>query len=197
MKEKLEQILTQAHPVIPVMVIHHIEQALPMARALRDGGITVFEITLRTDCALKAIALLNREMPDCSVGAGTVINREQFLQVIDAGGDYIVSPGITDELLSVAKQTRLPFLPGVSTASEVMHAFSHGFDTLKFFPAEKSGGTGMLKAFSGPFGQVRFAPQAALTRIMPRVILSAPMLPVWEGHGCCRTVLLKMKTGKQ
>ena len=163
MKEKLEQIAKQAFPILPVMVIDNIEQALPMGKALRDGGITVFEITLRTECAIEAIALLKKELPDCIVGAGTVVNGEQFNKVVEAGGDFIVSPGITPELLQAAKDSGLPFIPGVNSPSDVMLALSYGFETQKFFPAQQSGGTAMLKALSGPFGQVRFCPTGGIS----------------------------------
>ena len=161
-QKQLNTILAQAEPVMPVMVINNIEQALPMARALREGGITVFEITLRTACAMEAITLVKKELPDCFVGAGTVINAELFQQVIAAGGDFAISPGSSDELLAVAKETGLPFLPGVSTPSEVMKALTAGFATQKFFPAEQSGGAAMLKSLSGPFGQVTFCPTGGI-----------------------------------
>ncbi|MCL6270416.1 bifunctional 4-hydroxy-2-oxoglutarate aldolase/2-dehydro-3-deoxy-phosphogluconate aldolase [Sansalvadorimonas sp. 2012CJ34-2] len=174
MKNKLKLIIKQAQPVIPVMVIDHLDQAVPMGHALKKGGITVFEITLRSKCALDAIRLLKKELPDCIVGAGTVINREQFLQVIDAGGDYIVTPGITDELFEVAKETGLPFIPGVATASEVMQAVSYGFETLKFFPAEQSGGVAMLKSLAGPFGHIKFCPTGGINEDNVRSYLSLP-----------------------
>ena len=174
MKDKLKHIIEKAQPVIPVMVINHIEQAVPMAKALRDGGITVFEITLRSSCAIAAIKQLKAELPDCIIGAGTVINREQFLQVVDAGGDYIVSPGITDDLLAAAQETGLPFIPGISTASEVMQAVSYGFEVLKFFPAEQSGGVAMLKSLSGPFGQIQFCPTGGIGISNAKNYLSLP-----------------------
>ncbi|WP_067515689.1 bifunctional 4-hydroxy-2-oxoglutarate aldolase/2-dehydro-3-deoxy-phosphogluconate aldolase [Endozoicomonas ascidiicola] len=159
---KLDLIVERAFPIMPVMVIDDVEQALPMGRALREGGITVFEITLRTAAALDAITLLKKELPDCIVGAGTVINGEQFKQVMAAGGDFAISPGITDELLSVAKDSGLPFIPGVSSPSHVMQALAYGFTTQKFFPAQQSGGTAMLSALSGPFSQVRFCPTGGI-----------------------------------
>ena len=158
----IDQLIEQAQPVIPIMVIDHLDQVLPMARALAKGGITVFEITLRTACALDAIARLKQEMPNCLVGAGTVINSEQFRQVAAIGGDFVVSPGLSDDLLGMATETGLPFLPGVSSPSDVIKALNAGFQVQKFFPAEQSGGAGMLKALSGPFGQVRFCPTGGI-----------------------------------
>ncbi|WP_281648748.1 bifunctional 4-hydroxy-2-oxoglutarate aldolase/2-dehydro-3-deoxy-phosphogluconate aldolase [Parendozoicomonas sp. Alg238-R29] len=162
MYEKLKRVIDQAAPVMPVMIVDNIEQAVPMAAALREGGITVFEVTLRTECAIDAIYLLKKEFTDCFVGAGTVINCDQFRKVADAGADFIVSPGLSDDLLEAARDTNLSFLPGVSTASEVMQAMAAGFDMLKFFPAEQAGGVAMLKALSGPFGQVTFCPTGGI-----------------------------------
>ena len=158
----IDQLIQQARPVMPVMVIDHLDQALPMARALAEGGITVFEITLRTECALDAIALLKKEMPNCLVGAGTVIDSEQFRQVAAIGGDFVVSPGLCDDLLAIAAETGVPFLPGVSSPSDVIKALNAGYRLQKFFPAEQSGGVGMLKALSGPFGQVKFCPTGGI-----------------------------------
>ena len=178
---EMNKLLEQARPVLPVMVINDIEQALPMAQALCDGGITVFEITLRTECALEVIALLKKEMPDCIVGAGTVINAEQFRQVIEAGGDFVVSPGLTDELLAIAKDTGLPFIPGVSSPGDVMKALEGGCTMQKFFPAEQSGGAAMLKALSGPFGQVIFCPTGGVGMHNVQDYLSLPNVPCVGG----------------
>ena len=134
-----QDVLKQAYPVMPVMVIDTIEQALPMAQALYDGGISVFEITLRTDCAVEAIALIKRNMPDCLAGAGTVINAAQLEAVHQAGADFVITPGATDELLATACEQNILLLPGVSSASDVMRAMGYGFHVLKLFPAEVVG----------------------------------------------------------
>lgn len=155
-------ILAQAKPVMPVMVIEQIEHAMPLAQALYDGGIDVLEITMRTDCALEAIALIKDEMPQCLVGAGTVINPEQFKQAVAAGSDFVLSPGITKHLVKKSKKYDVPLIPGVATAGDVMLALSYDIDTMKLFPATQLGGTGMLKALGGPFPDVMFCPTGGI-----------------------------------
>ncbi len=158
-----EDVLTRAHPVMPVMVIDTIEQALPMASALKAGGISVFEITLRSDCAIEAIELIKKEMPDCLLGAGTVINVEQLHQVHQAGADFVISPGAMPELLSAARDQNIVLMPGVSSASDVMQALTYGYQVQKLFPAEVVGGVAMLKSLSGPFPQVSFCPTGGIS----------------------------------
>lgn len=163
MNWKLEpQKVFAASPIIPVMVIENIEDALPMAKALSDGGINVFEITLRTDCALEAIKLIAKELPDALVGAGTVVNPEQYDQAIAAGAQFVLSPGFSVELLKHAKTTDVPFVPGVATPSEIMTAMSYGYECLKFFPAEINGGVNALKAISAPLPDVRICPTGGI-----------------------------------
>ena len=156
-----QKVLT-ASPIVPVMVIETIEDALPMAKALSDGGINVFEITLRTDCALEAIKLIAQELPNSLVGAGTVVNPEQYDQAVAAGAQFVLSPGFSVELLKHAKTTNVPFIPGVATPSEVMTAMSYGYECLKFFPAEANGGVNTLKAISAPLPNVRFCPTGGI-----------------------------------
>ena len=126
--------LLSLSPVLPVVVLHDAEQAVPVAHALRDGGVRVMELTLRTDAALEAIRRVASEVPDVVVGAGTVISPDQAKQAADAGAAFLVTPGATDTLLDAAVETRLPLLPGASTVSEAMRLAERGFDTLKFFP---------------------------------------------------------------
>ncbi|MBO9495899.1 bifunctional 4-hydroxy-2-oxoglutarate aldolase/2-dehydro-3-deoxy-phosphogluconate aldolase [Thalassotalea sp. G20_0] len=155
-------VLNRAFPVMPVMVIDDIDQALPMARALYDGGISVFEVTLRSECAVAAIQRIKQEMPDCLVGAGTVVNPEQLLAVHQAGADFVISPGATPALLAASREQNILLLPGVSSPSEVMQALDYGFDVLKLFPAEVVGGQSMLKSLAGPFPQVTFCPTGGI-----------------------------------
>lgn len=155
-------VLNRAFPVMPVMVIDDIDQALPMARALYDGGISVFEVTLRSECAVAAIQRIKQEMPDCLVGAGTVVNPEQLLAVHQAGADFVISPGATPALLAASREQNTLLLPGVSSPSEVMQALDYGFDVLKLFPAEVVGGQSMLKSLAGPFPQVTFCPTGGI-----------------------------------
>ena len=144
-------------PVIPVIAINQIEHAIPLAQALVAGGIRNLEITLRTDCALDAIRLIAQEVEGAFVGAGTVCNAMQFEQAVSAGANFVVSPGSSAALFEVAASS-VPLLPGAVTASEVMAAREAGFNILKFFPASTSGGAGAIKAFAGPFGDIKFVP---------------------------------------
>jgi 2-dehydro-3-deoxyphosphogluconate aldolase/(4S)-4-hydroxy-2-oxoglutarate aldolase len=146
-------------PIMPVMVIDDLAKALPLADALMNGGINVLEVTLRTECALEAIALIRRERPRAVVAAGTVLNPEHAEQAVSAGAHFSVSPGLTLEL---ARQTSLPLLPGVATASEVMQAMEWGFTFLKFFPAVPAGGVSALKGIGGPLPQARFCPTGGI-----------------------------------
>jgi len=157
-------------PVIPVLTIERLKDAAPLARALVDGGLRPLEITLRTACALEAIAIIADEVPEAIVGAGTVLNAGDFDRAARAGARFIVSPGITDPLIEAARSSQLPFLPGVVTAGEIMRGLDAGLDHFKFFPAETSGGPGALKALYGPFAQCRFCPTGGV---------SAATAPTW------------------
>ena len=137
-------------PVVPVMVIDDLAHAVPMAKALAAGGITVFEITLRTPVALDAIRAIREAMPEALVGAGTVLNPQQYDDAVAAGAQFIISPGFTDKLLAHAAANAVPLIPGVSTPSEVMTALDLGYTHLKFFPAEANGGAPALQAISAP-----------------------------------------------
>jgi 2-dehydro-3-deoxyphosphogluconate aldolase / (4S)-4-hydroxy-2-oxoglutarate aldolase len=158
----ISQIMHTA-PVIPVITIEKLEHALPLARALVEGGLPVLEITLRTDCAVEAIAVIARELPEAIVGAGTVINRSTYEHALAAGAQFIVSPGFTAELLACAAEHQLPFLPGVNTPGEVMQLLEAGISAMKFFPAEAAGGIPMLKAFSAPLPQALFCPTGGIS----------------------------------
>lgn len=157
-----EQILTQG-PVVPVIVINKLEHAVPMAKALVAGGVKVLEVTLRTECALEAIRLIAKEVPDAIIGAGTVINEKQFEEVVRAGAQFVISPGLTDSLLKAAVAGSVPLIPGISTVSELMLGMSYGLNAFKFFPAEANGGVKALQAIAGPFAQVRFCPTGGIT----------------------------------
>lgn len=150
-------------PVIPVMVINKLEHAVPLANALVEGGLKVLEITLRTAVALEAIKKIKAEVPDAIVGAGTVINLETLNQVIDAGSEFIVSPGLTDNLLDAALKSGVPLLPGIVTPSEVMKLLERGVTEMKFFPAEAAGGIPMVKSMGGPLPQVTFCPTGGVS----------------------------------
>ena len=158
----IHRILDQAGPVMPVLVIERLEDAVPMARALVAAGHTVLEVTLRTPCALDAIAAISSEVPEACVGVGTVVLPGQFAEAHNAGARFAVSPGIGEKLLAGARGVGMPYLPGVATASEVMLAVAHGVTALKFFPAEAAGGIPMLKALAGPFPEIRFCPTGGI-----------------------------------
>lgn len=158
----IEKILSSA-PVVPVVVIEKLEDAAPLARALYNGGLKALEITLRTPIAAEAVKLMKEAVPEAYVGTGTVVDKETFNASVEAGADFMVSPGVNDELLALAKDTDIPFLPGAATPSEVMKLASHGFKFLKFFPAEAAGGTAMLKSIGGPLPQVTFCPTGGIS----------------------------------
>ncbi|MFQ3175609.1 MAG: 2-dehydro-3-deoxyphosphogluconate aldolase/(4S)-4-hydroxy-2-oxoglutarate aldolase [Psychromonas sp.] len=150
-------------PVVPVMVINHLEDALPMAKALAAGGINVFEVTLRTKVALEAIKAIATAMPKAMIGAGTIINAQQYDAAVAAGAKFIISPGYSQLLLEHAKTGSAPLIPGVSTPSEIISALESGYDHLKFFPAEANGGAAALKAIAGPLPQVSFCPTGGIS----------------------------------
>lgn len=149
-------------PIMPVVKIDTIEQALPLAQALLDGGINAIEVTLRSTCALDAISLIADQLPQMVVGAGTITTIEQYQACQQAGAKFGLSPGATLSLLEKAQKESWPFIPGVATASEMMTAVDHGFTNLKFFPAEINGGCKALKSFAGPFPELRFCPTGGI-----------------------------------
>ena len=161
-------------PVIPVLAIDRIEDALPLCRALVDNGLPVLEITLRTACALDAIALVARELPQACVGAGTVLSATDLANVADAGARFAISPGATDALFDAAKASRTPLIPGIATASELMRGMEHGWRRFKFFPAESSGGIGALKGFGGPLPMARFCPTGGIDAAKAPAYLALP-----------------------
>lgn len=161
-------------PVIPVIVIEDARQAAPLAKALVEGGVRVLEITLRTEAALEAIQRAAREVPDAIVGVGTITDPKQFGQARQAGAQFAVTPGLTQDLAWAARENRLPLLPGVMTPSEVISATAAGFDALKLFPARQAGGIDMLKALAGPFPHVKFCPTGGISAETARDYLALP-----------------------
>jgi 2-dehydro-3-deoxyphosphogluconate aldolase/(4S)-4-hydroxy-2-oxoglutarate aldolase len=150
-------------PVVPVMVIHKLEHAVPLANALLDGGIRVLEITLRTPVAVESIRSIRREVPDAIVGAGTVTRGEELDAVAAAGALFAISPGLTAELLDAADRGPIPLIPGIATVSELMTGMARGYDHFKFFPAEAAGGVRMVQAIAGPFPGIIFCPTGGIT----------------------------------
>ncbi|MCP2335989.1 bifunctional 4-hydroxy-2-oxoglutarate aldolase/2-dehydro-3-deoxy-phosphogluconate aldolase [Actinomadura rupiterrae] len=150
-------------PVVPVVVLDDADAAVPLARALVAGGLRAIEVTLRTDAAIAAIERIAAEVPDAVVGAGTVVTPSDARRSLAAGAKFLVSPGCTPALRDAMTETGLPFLPGVSSASEAMALLEHGITEMKFFPAEAAGGTAYLKSLGGPLPQIRFCPTGGIT----------------------------------
>jgi 2-dehydro-3-deoxyphosphogluconate aldolase/(4S)-4-hydroxy-2-oxoglutarate aldolase len=154
--------ILEASPVMPVIVLDRVEDAVPLAQALVGGGIRVLEITLRTPVALECVRAIRAAVPEAIVGVGTLTSAAQLDAAREAGAAFGVSPGLTRELLLHAANARFPFLPGAMTPSEVMYALDAGYSAMKFFPAAPAGGVEMLKAMAGPFPQVTFCPTGGI-----------------------------------
>lgn len=152
-----------AGPVVPVIVVKKIEQAIPLAQALLAGGVKVLEVTLRSEVAVDAIRHISREVPEAIVGAGTVASPEDLGAVAEAGAVFAISPGLTPTLLDAANQGPIALIPGISTASELMFGMEMGYTEFKFFPAEAAGGVQMLKSIGGPFPHITFCPTGGVS----------------------------------
>ncbi len=168
----IDEIMALA-PVIPVLIVDRVEDALPVAEALVEGGLPALEVTLRTPAALAAIRAM-KQVPGAVVGAGTVLDPAQLASALDAGAEFIVSPGLTEPLGKAAASADIPFLPGTSNTGDVMRARDLGFTRLKFFPAEAAGGLPVLKALAAVFGEVRFCPTGGITQESAPVWLAEP-----------------------
>ena len=149
--------------VIPVLVVEELAHAVPMARALAGGGLSVLEVTLRSACALDAIRAMREAVPEATVGAGTVLTPADVQACEAAGAQFAVSPGATPALLDAVEEAGLPLLPGAATPTDIMALAARGYDTLKFFPAEAAGGVAMLKALSGPLPGIAFCPTGGIS----------------------------------
>ncbi|MCO1333885.1 bifunctional 4-hydroxy-2-oxoglutarate aldolase/2-dehydro-3-deoxy-phosphogluconate aldolase [Microbulbifer sp. OS29] len=157
MQKNIAEIL-QIAGVVPVLVVDKVEDALPLASALLEGGLTVLEVTLRTEAALGVVEQIAKHLPEVHVGTGTVLNGDDLRRSIDAGASFMVSPGATDRLLDAAENSEVPLLPGAASVSEVMRLYERGYRYQKFFPAQAAGGVPMLKSIGGPLQDVRFCP---------------------------------------
>ena len=164
----------QDAPVIPVIVLHDIQHAVPLARALVAGGIRMLEVTLRTPQALACLEAIAREVPEAVAGAGTVRSAADVEASLNAGARFAVSPGYTQALGRACRDAGLPLLPGVATGSEIMMAQEDGYTELKFFPAMQAGGPAMLKAWGGPFIDVRFCPTGGVSLANAPEFLALP-----------------------
>ncbi|MEV6166096.1 bifunctional 4-hydroxy-2-oxoglutarate aldolase/2-dehydro-3-deoxy-phosphogluconate aldolase [Streptomyces sp. NPDC052052] len=161
-------------PVMPVVVLADAADAVPLARALVAGGLPAIEVTLRTAAALDAIRAIASEVPDAVVGAGTVISAQNVSDTVAAGARFLVGPGWTDTLLDAMKASGVPFLPGVSTTSEVVALLERGVSEMKFFPAQAAGGTAYLKALASPLPQARFCPTGGISAASAPSYLALP-----------------------
>ncbi|MEU8520213.1 bifunctional 4-hydroxy-2-oxoglutarate aldolase/2-dehydro-3-deoxy-phosphogluconate aldolase [Streptomyces sp. NBC_01216] len=165
-------------PVVPVLVIEDVADAVPLARALVAGGLPLIEVTLRTPAALDAVRAIAAEVPEAVVGAGTVVTAADVTAAVGAGAGFLVSPGWTASLLDALRGSGVPFLPGVSTASEVVALLEHGVREMKFFPAEAAGGVPYLRSLAGPLPQARFCPTGGIS------VTSAPSYLALPNVGC-------------
>lgn len=166
--------LLGAGPVLPVIVVRDAALAVDLAAALVAGGVRVLEVTLRTPQAYAAIRAIRDQVPDAIVGAGTVLDAQQWQRAIDAGARFGISPGLTPALAAAAQAHPLPFIPGVATASEAMQALERGFEALKLFPAEAVGGAALLKSLHGPLPRIRFCPTGGIGPDNARRYLELP-----------------------
>jgi 2-dehydro-3-deoxyphosphogluconate aldolase/(4S)-4-hydroxy-2-oxoglutarate aldolase len=155
--------LLDVSPVIPVVVLDRAQDAVPLARALLAGGVAVVEVTLRTPSALDAVRAIAEEVPGILLGVGTVVGPEDVARAVDAGAQFLVSPGTTRTIVEAARSRGVPLLPGVATVSEALAALELGLHELKFFPAEQSGGAAFLDALRSPLPQLRFCPTGGVT----------------------------------
>ncbi len=169
----IDSVLSRA-PVLPVLSIDRLEQAVPLARCLAEAGLPVLEITLRTAVALDAIAAIAAEVPSALVGAGTVLNAVDLGNVVAAGGRFAISPGATEAIYAAADGAAIPLIPAIATASELMRGMEHGHRRFKFFPAESSGGVAAVKSFGGPFAAVRFCPTGGIDAAKAPAYLALP-----------------------
>ena len=174
MRTPSESSLLSRVPVVPVVVVDDPAHAVPVARALVAGGLPVIELTLRTPVALDAIRAIASEVPEILVGAGTIVTPGQAKEALDAGAQFLVSPGSTPSLLGAMADTGLPFLPGTATVSEVLAVLEAGYTELKFFPAEASGGAAFLKSIAGPVPAARFCPTGGITAATAPSYLALP-----------------------
>jgi 2-dehydro-3-deoxyphosphogluconate aldolase/(4S)-4-hydroxy-2-oxoglutarate aldolase len=185
----IKEIMTIS-PIVPVMVINNVEHAVPLAKALVKGGLKVLEITLRTPAALESIRRIKAEVPDAIVGAGTIINIETLNQAIEAGAQFIVSPGTTDKLIDAALATGVPLLPGIANPSDAMRLLEKGITAMKFFPAEAAGGVPMLKSIGAPIPQIMFCPTGGVSQKNVKEYYRLPNVACVGGSWMCAANLV-------
>jgi len=183
-QEELAALFEQA-TIIPVLTIERLEDAVPLARALVAGGVHVLEVTLRTPVAIESAKAIMAYVPEAVVGIGTILNADDLARAEGIGARFGISPGATPDLLKAAAASALPFAPGIATASELMLGLSHGFNLVKFFPAEQSGGINALRALAGPFPDVRFCPTGGIGEANAASWLAEPNVVAVGGSWLC------------
>jgi len=183
-QEKLAALFEQA-TIIPVLTIERLEDAVPLAKALVAGGVRTLEITLRTPVAIESAKAIMAHVPEAVVGIGTILNADDLARAEGIGARFGISPGATPDLLKAAAASALPFAPGIATASELMLALAHGFNLVKFFPAEQSGGIKALRALAGPFPDVRFCPTGGIGEANAASWLAEPNVVAVGGSWLC------------
>ena len=190
----MQDLLTQKR-IVPVAVLDSIEAAVPLARAMAEGGLPIIEVTLRTPCALDCIRAIRAECPDLLVGAGTVLNANPVKTAIEAGAQFVVSPGLSETVVRAAADRRWFFMPGVMTPSEVEFALELGCRLLKFFPADAAGGVKMLKSIAGPYDPagVRFVPLGGISQANMLDYLALPIVGAVGGSWLCERGLVREK----
>ena len=183
-RQQLEMLFREAK-IIPVLTIDRLEDAVPLALALVAGGVTTLEVTLRTPVAIEAAKAIISDVPDAVVGIGTILNADDLARAEALGAKFGISPGATPELLQAAAASRLPFAPGIATASDLMQALAHGFDLVKFFPAEQAGGIKALRALAGPFPNVLVCPTGGIGEANAATWLAEPNVVAVGGSWLC------------
>ena len=185
--------LLAGNPVIPVITLDQVEDAVPLAQALVAGGLKVLEVTLRTEAAVEGIRQIIKHVPGAIVGTGTVCTEQHMKLSEDLGCQFMISPGATDKLLRAAEGNSVPFLPGISSVSELMRGMEYGYSDFKFFPAEASGGVPVLKAMGGPFGDIRFCPTGGIGLHNVLSYLALPNVLCVGGSWIAETKLIQEK----
>ena len=185
--------LLAGNPVIPVITLDRVDDAVPLAQALVAGGLKVLEVTLRTEAAVEGIRQIVKHVPEAIVGTGTVCTEQHIKLSEDLGCQFMISPGATDKLLRAAENSSVPFLPGISSVSELMRGMEYGYSDFKFFPAEASGGVPVLKAMGGPFGDIRFCPTGGIGLHNVLSYLALPNVLCVGGSWFAETKLIQEK----
>jgi 2-dehydro-3-deoxyphosphogluconate aldolase / (4S)-4-hydroxy-2-oxoglutarate aldolase len=184
-------------PVVPVLVIKDVEDALPIAEALLAADVKVLEVTLRTPAALDVISTIAKALPEAVVGSGTVTNRELLQRSADAGAKFAISPGLTKDLLQAGNEGDIALIPGISSISELMDGIDYGYDHFKFFPAEASGGVNAIKSIGGPFADIRFCPTGGINLNNINNYLALPNVACCGGSWLVSDEIIAQKNWKK